>query len=278
MTGYEAYVFTLCLIVFLLLTATFAYLISYVARAEIKFIKFGHRDEALKKELNKKKPSRAFVLIGRIFSALLCLALIAVFALALYVRTTEDKAANGIPSVKIVKSESMAEKHSKNTYLFLNRLDDQFQMFDLVICHHLPPEDELKLYDIVVYERDGVYVIHRIVGIEEPNEKHPNERQFLLQGDAVASPDSFPVLYSQMRGIYKGDRIPFVGSFLLFLQSPAGWLCIFLVVFAIIVTPIVEKRIERERERRITKLTYRLSLYELWGIAPREQDKRGGKR
>ena len=127
-------------------------------------------------------------------------------------------------------------------------------MFDLVICHHLPAEDELELYDIVVYKQDDRYIIHRIVGIEEPNEQHPNERYFLLQGDAVEYPDKFPVLYSQMQGIYEGSRIPFLGSFVLFLQSPAGWLCVLLVVFAMIATPIVEKKIREEINKRILYL------------------------
>ena len=259
MTGFEIYVFILCLIVFSLLTAMFTYLISYIVRMEIKFIRFGHRDETIKKEyekeLNKNKNlSRAILWSNKIISLLFCAILIAAFVFAIYVRTTEDKAANGIPSIKVVKSESMAKKNEKNTYLFLNHLDNQFQMFDVVICHHLPAEDELELYDVVIYRKDDVYVIHRIVGIEEPNEKHPNERQFLLQGDAVDSPDSCPVLYSQMQGIYEGDRIQYVGSFLLFLQSPAGWLCILLVVFAIIITPIVEKLIDKEKKKRIALL------------------------
>ena len=259
MTGFDIYVFILCFIVFLLLTAMFTYLISHIVKMEIQFIKFGHRDETIKKEyekeLNKNKNlSRVILWSNKIISLLVCVILIALFAFAIYVRTTEDRAANGIPSIKVVKSESMATKNSKNTYLFLHHLDNQFQMFDIIICHHLPAENELELYDVVVYKKDDMYVIHRIVGIEEPNASHPNERQFLLQGDAVEYPDSFPVLYSQMQGIYEGERIPYVGSFLLFLQSPAGWLCILLVVFAIIITPIVEKLIDKEKKKRLALL------------------------
>ena len=77
---------------------------------------------------------------------------------ALYVRVSEDRPANGIPSIKVVKSESMAEKNPKNTYLYNNDLDDQIQMFDIVICRHLPPEDELELYDVVVYKKDDMHV------------------------------------------------------------------------------------------------------------------------
>ena len=255
MTSYEIYVFILCFIVFSLLTAMFTYLITSITKMGLELIRHGHRDEAIKKELNKKKKeSRVLLWANRILSVLLCLVFVTAFSFAVYIRATEDRPANGIPSIKVVKSESMAEKYSGNTYLFDNDLNDQFGMFDIVVCRHLPAEEDLELYDIVVYQKDDIHVIHRIVGIEEPNELHPDERHFLLQGDAVENPDKFPVLYSQMQGIYEGTRIPFVGSFILFLQSPAGWLSVILIIFAMIVTPIVERLIENEKRKRLALL------------------------
>jgi len=259
MTPYEIYVFVLCFIVFSLLTAMFTYLITSITKMELELIKHGHRDETIKKELNKKrKGNRVFLWVNRIVSLLLCAIFVTAFSFAIYIRATEDRPANVIPSIKVVKSESMAEKYSGNTYLFDNDLNEQFQMFDIVVCRHVPAEDELKLYDIVVYKQDDIYIIHRIVGIEEPNENHPNERYFLLQGDAVEQHDKFPVLYSQMQGIYKGNRIPFIGSFVLFLQSPSGWLCVLLVIFSMIVTPIVEKKIKAATGKRITAFSDQL--------------------
>ena len=114
----------------------------------------------------------------------------------------------------------------------------------------------MELYDIVVYQQRDDLVIHRIVGIEEPNEKHPDCRYFTLQGDAVQYPDSFPVVYSQMRGIYRDTRIPMIGSFFMFMQSPAGWLCILLIVFALAATPLVERKIAIEKERRLQVMRY----------------------
>lgn len=252
-TPYEMYVFILCFIVFSLLTAMFTYLIASITKMELELIGHGHRDEVIKKELNKKKKeNRIFLWVSRIISFMLCAVFVTTFAFAVYIRTTQDRPANGIPSIKVVKSESMSKKHPDNAYLFENGLNDQIQMFDVVVCNHLPAEAELKLYDVVVYRRDDMYVIHRIVGIEEPNENHPSERHFLLQGDAVENPDRFPVLYGQMQGIYEGNRIPFIGSFILFLQSPAGWLCVLLVIFSMIVTPIVEKKIKEATKKRVS--------------------------
>ena len=120
----------------------------------------------------------------------------------------------------------------------------------------LPKEEDLQLYDIVVYEVDGILIMHRIVGIEEPCYDHPNQRWFLLQGDAVANPDRFPVKYSQMKAIYRGERIPFIGSFVAFMQSPAGWLCIFLVILAVIITPILEKKLLETKKQRLRAIKY----------------------
>lgn len=120
----------------------------------------------------------------------------------------------------------------------------------MILTYKLPDEFDLQLYDIVVYEIDDVLIVHRVVGIEEPNNKHPEERWFTLQGDAVENPDRFPVRYSQMKAIYKGERIAYVGSFVLFLQSPAGWLCILLIVVYTIATPIIEARINKAKRKR----------------------------
>jgi hypothetical protein len=77
-----------------------------------------------------------------------------------------------------------------------------------------------------------------------------------LQGDAVSAPDIYPVLYSQMSGIYDGERVPFVGSFVVFMQSPAGWFCLMLVLAALIGTPILEKRIWKKKLKRLHEIGY----------------------
>ena len=255
MSHFDIYVFILCLIVFLLFALVFTFVIVEMAKMKLKLIRSGLEDEEIKKEYRKSRfKGCAGTIIGKVFSLLLCLALCVAFGFSVYMNTTEDKAPNGIPSLKVVKSDSMSKKHEANTYLVENGLDDQIQTFDIIVTRHLPAEMELELYDVVVYQQEDIYVIHRIVGIEEPNEEHPDVRHFLLQGDANDRPDRFPVLYEQMQGIYEGERLPFVGSFVLFLQSPAGALCLILVLFAMIATPIVEKKFKRETQARLAAM------------------------
>ena len=263
MTNYETYVFILCLIVFVMLTALFTYLITVVTKQQLKMIRHGLEDIEIRREYRKSAPmSRVWSVISTVLSVLICLVLCALFVFSIYLRATEGRSANGTPALRVVMSDSMSYKAEKNTYLTEHGLDDQLQTFDLIVTRRLPEEKNLNLYDIVVYELDGDYIVHRIVAIEEPDEYHPKQRWFRLQGDALSGQDRLPVTYEQMRGIYEGERIPNVGSFIMFMQSPAGWLCILLIAFALITTPIVEKKLKQEKRRRMRLMSESLLLYE----------------
>lgn len=253
MTQYEIYILILCLIVFLLLTTLSIVSITLITKMYLRLVHGGLEDENLIKEYDraeKRRCSKFSKAIDITIAVFLCAVLAFAFSGSLYINCTQNVYFKDIPTYRVVQTGSMAKKNDKNLYLWKNELHDQIQTFDLVATYQIPKEEDLKLYDIVVYEVDDILVIHRIVGIEEPNEKH-SERYFLLQGDAVDAPDRFPVLYSQMRGIYRGEKVPFVGSFVLFMQSPAGWLCILLAAFTVIATPILERKISKEKDKRM---------------------------
>ena len=253
MGKFEIYSLILCLIVFVLLVCVFSYMLCIIFKQNIIEIKFGLEDEKILEEFNtteNKKQNNVLKVFDTIFNVSIVLVFCALFISSIFINCTENIYFDNVATYKVVLTSSMEEKHENNTYLHMNNLNNQISAFDLILIYKIPKEEDLKLYDIVVYEVDGIMVVHRIVGIEEPNQYHPNERHFQLQGDAVGSPDRFPVLYSQMKGIYKGEKIPFIGSFIVFMQSPAGWLCILLVVAAIIVAPILDKKLLNARRKR----------------------------
>lgn len=259
MKPYEIYVLVVCAIVYVGLTLLFTTLILSLLRLTVRLIRSGAEDPRIlaeyKKAQKKKKKKKG---VGRFLEScltvLLCTAMCLMFGFSVYTQYVSDNVTSSIPNYRVVLSGSMSQKYEKNKYLFENDLNDQFNQFDLILTHQLPAEKDLKLYDIVVYEVDGELVIHRIVAIEEPNEKHPNERYFRLQGDNVHIPDKFPVKYSQMKAIYKGERIPHVGSFIAFLQSPAGYMCFILVFLGVILIPLMDKKIEKEKKKRLCVL------------------------
>lgn len=255
MTNYEIYTLILCLIVFALISTLSIIVITIIVKQTLKLIKVGAEDQKIIDEDKKKKNTKSSRTFDYIVTGLLSLIFIFFFCSSMYINCVQNTYFENTPTYKVVKTGSMASKNEKNQYLFDNDLNDQIQSFDLIATYKLPAEKDLKLYDIVVYEVDGMLLVHRIVGIEEPNGEHPGQRYFLLQGDAVEKPDRFPVTYSQMKGIYRGERIPAVGSFVLFMQSPAGWLCILLVAIAMVATPIIDKKILDAKKARIAIIT-----------------------
>lgn len=251
MTPYETYVFFLCLIVFIMLTALSVVCLTIITKLSIRLIRIGAEDENIIKEKTEKKTDKKFLKIfDTVITGMVCISLLASFAVSVSISLSKAAPNNNIPTWRVVNTGSMSERNPENKYLFDNKINNQIQTFDLICTEKLPAENDLKLYDIVVYEVDEILVVHRIIEIEEPNESHPNERHFRLQGDAVDTPDRFPVRYEQMRAIYNGERIPFIGSFILFMQSPAGYLCILLVIVAIIATPYLNRRLASERDKR----------------------------
>lgn len=254
MTQYEIYSFILCVVVFVLIAGFAGFAIGLLTKQAIRLIKCGADDEKIKTEYYKSLKKKKNTSFDCFFSFIVCLVLVAVFAFSIFVGVKNDAYSENLPTFKVVQTGSMEKKHKKNTYLEKNDLNNQINTFDLILVYKAPDMDDLKLYDIVVYEVDGIELVHRIVGIEERNERHPNERWFTLQGDAVESADRFPVRYEQIKGIYRDQRVPFVGSFVLFMQSPAGWLCIMLVVGAIIITPILERKLKKVKYDRLVAI------------------------
>ena len=257
MAGYDKYIIVVCLIVFIALTAMFAVLITSIIKMRLKVIKGGLADsEILKQEQQVKKAKHTHAarsIVNKILSIFFCALMLLVFGLSIGTRIASSNKVGDTPIVKVVKSGSMATVYEKNEYIVKNNLTNQIKRYDLITLFKLPEENDLKVYDVVMYETNGICVIHRIVAIEEPDEKH-SERYFLLQGDANQYPDKFPVKYSQMLGIYKNNRVPYVGSFVDFMQSPVGYLCILLIVFSCVISPIADKKLDKAIEERKIKL------------------------
>lgn len=261
MTNYEIYTLWLCLIVFVLLVILSIVCIHTITKLSLRLIRGGLEDKKIiadYKREKSKKHSKFLKAIDYVICGAVCIIFTIAFVNSLLIRCTENSQWGNLPSYRVVKTGSMAEKHPSNSYLADNDLNDQIQAFDLIRIKKLPLENELNLYDIVVYKVDDMLLVHRIVEIEEPNDAHPDCRHFRLQGDASEYPDRFPVLYEQMQGIYYGERTPFIGSFILFMQSPAGWLCMLLVLITFIVTPMINKKLLKAREERL------VIIFEAW--------------
>lgn len=266
MSRNELLTFILCVFVFVVFVILFIVLIVMLYKYNKRVVLAGLDDEKLKSEYvknyHKQKCKKVTFYITQAIFSVLGIFFLSVFLFSVTVNLTSHGVAGDIPIYQVVKSDSMSYKHEENKYLYEydekyeDKMSYGFQLYDMILTHKLPGEFELELYDVVVYEVNNINVIHRIIEIEEPNENHPEHRYFRLKGDANTSADRFPVKYEQMKAIYKGNRIPYVGSFVLFLQSAAGYLCISLILFYLIATPILENKLEKTKIKRLTDIGY----------------------
>ncbi len=252
MNEFELFSLIIFLFVFFLLGGAFAFLIYNLVKMRVSLIEYGEYDVEITREYIRKDihDTERWKVVAFVANVILSVIVVVIFVFSLFVNSRENSFSENIPTLRVVLSNSMSEAHAENTYIEKNGLDDQFGAFDLIYTYKVPDEFDIKLYDIIVYEVDGNLIVHRVVAIEEPNIKHPDCRYFTLQGDANGGIDRFPVLYSQMRGIYRGEKIKFVGSFIKFFQSPAGWLCVALIVASTVCGPFIDKYVSGKEEER----------------------------
>ena len=251
MKSLSGFSFVLCLIVFIVLVSISIFLICFIVRMMIKLIRAGAEDDWIIKENKKLKKKKKYF---NVFSFLFYSALIAIVGASIYINIASRNKDINVPTCRVVISGSMSKKHEVNKYLETNNLNNQFDVFDLIITHQMPDEYDIKLYDVIVYKIDDNFVIHRVVKIEEPNKEHPDGRLFYFKGDALKTRDKEPVTYDQMYGIYLNERVPKVGSFIVFLQSPMGIIVIILSIFAMLVLPFIERKIDKAYEERFAVL------------------------
>lgn len=120
------------------------------------------------------------------------------FALSLFIFITNvvyraSPVINGSHCVSI-KTDSMAQAISSNTYLKANNLTNQIAQYDIAIFNETKKED-IKQYDIILFKKDNILIAHRIVEIN-------SDGNYVTQGDKNPVKDDFVVEYSEVIGKY----------------------------------------------------------------------------
>ena len=94
---------------------------------------------------------------------------------------------------------------------------DHIEVGDLIFVGKVEAED-LEVGNIIAFMQGKTVITHRIIDIQTGE---GGELLFYTQGDANNAPDQRPVTENELVGIYKG-RIPKVGDFAMFMQTPLG--------------------------------------------------------
>lgn len=227
------------------------YLYYSVYSYKMQAINAGLEDEKIIKEYQQSKSIGAKT--AEIISWLFTLAVFVLFVTSIFgIKNGDNLQINKNGMLSVVASGSMSNPHIDNTYIPENNLTNQFDVYDIIYIRPAPPQEQLELYDVVVYQNGENLVIHRIVSIEEQN----GQKYYFLRGDANNTDDARPVTYDEIIGVYTDFKITALGIFVIFLQSPLGYISMGLVFILECISPIFEKKIGKAIKERLKSIGY----------------------
>lgn len=229
-------------------TAVFTILFINYRKFAVSEVESGKRDiELIELYFHGKKKSvirgRKFLQILKTVLYTLLMAFITVcLVFTAFVRFS-DKLPFGTKSLMVVATDSMSEANPLNEYLYNESLKSrypslsyQFPALCIIVIEKVDPQ-ELNQYDVIAYDHhaSGETIIHRIRMIERDesgkiksfrtrSDKYTNDDQ---SGTEVTVPDD-------VIGRYTGIYVPFLGAFVMFLQSLAGVVTVIALIFCLI--------------------------------------------
>lgn len=115
---------------------------------------------------------------------------------------------------------------------------DHIEVGDLIFVGKAEAVD-LEIGNIIAFMQGRTVITHRIIDIQTDQN---GELLFYTQGDANNAPDQRPVSEKELVGIYKG-RIPKMGNFAMFMQTPLGmFIFIGVPVAAFVIYDIIRRQ------------------------------------
>lgn len=99
-------------------------------------------------------------------------------------------------------------------------MSPEFEAGDMILLKKVDPAD-LKVGDVICFSEEESVVTHRIMEIQQAED---GTDYYITKGDANDIEDLVPAFPDQVQGIYTGIRLPGMGSFAFFLQTPQGML------------------------------------------------------
>ena len=147
--------------------------------------------------------------------------------------------------VMSVNSPSMASVLSTNTHVKESGHDEKIYQYDLVAFTPIEKTSIAK-YDVILFQIDNVWIVHRIVGIDE-------EGRYITQGDANPKPDEWKVSAENIKGKF-ARTIPFF-SFINYVAYTPGfyvaWVAAGLCLGSSIVFEILDNRVSKDAKMQL---------------------------
>ena len=211
-------------------------------------------DESIYDNLsNVKKRRKIIKTIKSVGFYGLMIIIIPFFALSLINKFSGNVTMIGNQGILVVATGSMSEKNEENDYLITNNLNNQFDAYSIIVIEKVEQDSDLELYDVISYVNDdGINVIHRIVKI---NYLSNGIIEYETRGDSNNSTDSYHPRIDDIQGKYIGKKVPLIGMFVLFMQSPIGMITMFALIYCLLMIDRFTNKIIKAQENRLAHLS-----------------------
>lgn len=218
-------------------------------------IKSGSLDEELIKDYkarHSKKAKRREVIV-EVISSFLTLFFIGCVGVGIYSKVNKDFFPIGNTTGLVIKTNSMEKANKANTYISSNNLTNQFSAYDLIFVNKIQSEEDIKIYDVVVFKYQNILIAHRIIEIvPDVNGK----TRYITRGDANSVSDNILLTFNDIMGVYTNQKIPFVGYVVLFLQSPYSLIVLLVLLAYIFILPLFEKKLDAVGHERLKYIKF----------------------
>lgn len=196
-------------------------------------------DEAAEKSMRKAKiKSGVLSIIGILLCAVFGFSLICNLVIIIKGAIQPDKPPTVFGTTPLVVMSGSMSGSAK----------DHIEVGDLIFIDKAEP-DALKVGDVIAFKNGSITVTHRITRITADEN---GKLQFVTKGDANNVEDNTPVKADNVVGILKG-RIPKLGNFILFVQSPLGMLLFMgIPILAFLTYDIIRRQKYANKERAKT--------------------------
>ncbi|MBQ9785542.1 MAG: signal peptidase I [Clostridia bacterium] len=241
-------------------SAIFTILYRGYTKATVKEVKVGKRDIALMDDyvygcIPSVKVRRIIwkVVKSILFYGILLL-MIPVFAFSIMNKIQGNVMMFGEHTVMVVASGSMSERNKENDYIREEKLDNQFNTYDLIVLEKVDEAEELEQYDVIAFVNDkGTVVIHRIIAINP-------DGTYETRGDSNNKSDSYNPKFDDVIGRYNDTNIRFVGAFVMFFQSISGIVTLLALFYCLLMLDRFNARIQEVESDRLEQLLDSIAL------------------
>lgn len=244
------------IIIALFVGGTMAAILLYGAKQRNRLAEIGDTDEELIKEYISEHRHKPLQIALKGIEVIIAIGLISLFIAATVVKANGNRFAINGQEVYVVRSGSMSKLNPKNPdYDFVKTFNNRFDVYDMVFIKEKPAETDFHIGQIIVYKSGTQNIIHRLVQINPPSPVTEYKYTYICSGDANSFRDGH-ITYDDIIGVYTDHKIPFVGVFVLWLQSPLGYVVVGIILVYGVYSTYLENSLDNVRNKRLVEIGY----------------------